>query len=60
MTPANPSGVVSRARFNLSEWALQHRPFVLFVVLVCALVGVLSYERLGQSRIRRSRSRSWS
>jgi multidrug efflux pump len=49
MTPANPSGVVSRARFNLSEWALQHRPFVLFVVLVCALVGVLSYERLGQS-----------
>ncbi len=49
MTPATPSGVASHARFNLSEWALRHRPFVLFVVLVCALVGVLSYEQLGQS-----------
>jgi multidrug efflux pump len=49
MTPVTPSGGVPRSRFNLSEWALRHRPFVLFVVLVCALVGVLSYERLGQS-----------
>ncbi len=38
-----------RARFNLSEWALAHRPFVLFAILVCAIVGVLAYERLGQS-----------
>ena len=36
-------------RFNLSEWALGHRTVVLYVMLVLAVLGVLSYSRLGQS-----------
>ena len=48
MSPT-PTGGVPGARFNLSEWALQHRPFVLFVVLVCAIVGAMAYQQLGQS-----------
>ncbi len=35
--------------FNLSEWALNHRGFVLYTMVVLAVLGVLSYERLGQS-----------
>ena len=37
------------ARFNLSEWALAYRPLVLFAITVFAFIGVMSYERLGQS-----------
>ena len=37
------------SRFNLSEWALQHRSLVLYAMLVLALFGVLSYTKLGQS-----------
>jgi multidrug efflux pump len=36
-------------RFNLSEWALEHRNLVLFAMLAIALFGALSYTRLGQS-----------
>ena len=36
-------------RFNLSEWALEHRSLVLYAMLVIALFGVVSYTRLGQS-----------
>ncbi len=36
-------------RFNLSEWALAHRGFVLFVMVVLAILGTLSYQTLGQS-----------
>ena len=36
-------------RINLSEWALTHRPFVLFAMLALAFIGTLSYSRLGQS-----------
>jgi multidrug efflux pump len=36
-------------RFNLSEWALEHRSFVLYLIVVFAAIGVLSYQRLGQS-----------
>jgi len=36
-------------RFNLSEWALEHRGFVLFVMVVLAVLGTLSYQELGQS-----------
>ena len=43
-----PTGV-PRSRFNLSEWALHHRPLVLFLIVVCALAGVYSYGKLGQS-----------
>src|SRR3982751_4613639 len=47
MTPVNPPGAASG--FNLSEWALHHRTFVLYLLLVLGVAGVLSYERLGQS-----------
>ncbi|MEO7404699.1 MAG: efflux RND transporter permease subunit [Burkholderiales bacterium] len=36
-------------RFNLSAWALTHRPLVLFAMLALAIIGTLSYQRLGQS-----------
>ena len=49
MTPVNPDGGPRRSRFNLSEWALTHRSLVLYLILVLAVAGVLSYERLGQS-----------
>jgi multidrug efflux pump len=35
--------------FNLSEWALRNRALVLYAMIVLAVVGVLSYQRLGQS-----------
>jgi multidrug efflux pump subunit AcrB len=33
-------------RFSLSEWALGHRSFVLYLILAMAVAGVLSYQRL--------------
>ena len=36
-------------RFNLSAWALQNRPIVLFLMLLLGIAGVLSYTQLGQS-----------
>ena len=44
-----PSHGASRSRFNLSEWALHHRPLVLFLMVVSALAGVFAYGKLGQS-----------
>jgi multidrug efflux pump len=38
-----------RTRFNLSEWALEHRSLVLYFMIVLAIAGFVSYERLGQS-----------
>jgi multidrug efflux pump len=35
--------------FNLSEWALGHRGLVLYFMLALAVMGVFSYDRLGQS-----------
>jgi len=35
--------------FNLSEWALKHQPFVRYLMIALAIIGALSYERLGQS-----------
>ena len=35
--------------FNLSEWALRHQPLVRYLIVALAIVGVLSYEKLGQS-----------
>lgn len=35
--------------FNLSEWALRNRTLVLYFALVLAVIGVFSYQRLGQS-----------
>ncbi|HTQ23012.1 efflux RND transporter permease subunit, partial [Mycobacterium sp.] len=36
-------------RFNLSEWALRHRSFVTYLMLIIAAAGVWSYLRLGRS-----------
>jgi len=33
---------------NLSEWALQHRSMVVFLLLLLSIAGVLAYTRLGQ------------
>ncbi len=36
-------------KFNLSAWALNNRPLVLFIMLVVMLGGIMSYGKLGQS-----------
>jgi len=35
--------------FNLSAWAVTHRPMVLFMILSIIVAGVFSYTRLGRS-----------
>ncbi len=35
-------------RFNLSEWAVTHRPMVLFLIIVTLIVGAISFSRLGR------------
>lgn len=34
--------------FNLTEWALDHRAVVLFLILVIAIAGAIGFTRLGQ------------
>jgi multidrug efflux pump len=34
--------------FNLSEWAINHRPFVWFLMILFVAAGVLSYRELGR------------
>jgi multidrug efflux pump subunit AcrB len=34
--------------FNLSEWAINHRPFVWYLMIAFVAAGVLSYARLGR------------
>src|SRR6266850_2491995 len=36
-------------RFNISEWALAHRSFVWFLVIIIVAAGGLSYLRLGRN-----------
>jgi multidrug efflux pump subunit AcrB len=36
-------------RFNLSEWAITHRPLVLFMILVLAAAGSYSFVNLGRA-----------
>jgi multidrug efflux pump subunit AcrB len=36
-------------RFNLSEWALAHRAFVVYLMIAVSLAGVMSYLRLGRN-----------
>jgi multidrug efflux pump subunit AcrB len=36
-------------QFNLSEWALRHRSFVVYCMIAVMAVGVLSYYRLGRN-----------
>ena len=35
-------------RFNLSEWAVNNKAIVVFLMLLCAVAGVSSYDRLGR------------
>ncbi len=37
------------SNFNLSAWALNNRTVVLFMMIVLAMAGIVSYQRLGQS-----------
>ena len=36
-------------RFNLSNWAVRHRPVVLFLILAIAAAGTLGFLRLGRA-----------
>ena len=36
-------------RFNLSEWALRHRPVVVYLMIVAVVAGLGAYNRLGRS-----------
>src|SRR6201988_1353189 len=36
--------------FNLSRWALQHKSFVIYLMLVVALAGIFEYRRPGGGR----------
>src|SRR5258708_33937546 len=36
-------------RFNLSEWAITHRPLVLFMILLLGAAGAYSYLNLGRA-----------
>jgi multidrug efflux pump len=49
MTPLQKPESSGGLSFNLSEWALTHRAMVLFLIVVCAVMGALAYTRLGQS-----------
>ena len=35
--------------FNLSDWAIRHRPLISFFMIVIVVAGVFSYLRLGRS-----------
>ncbi len=37
-----------RGGFNLSDWALHHRSFVWFLLIVSMIAGAISYARLGR------------
>jgi multidrug efflux pump subunit AcrB len=34
--------------FNLSNWALQHKSFVVYLMLIVALAGIMQYRKLGR------------
>lgn len=36
-------------RFNLSDWALRHKSFVVYLMLVSVVAGVMAFMRLGRS-----------
>ncbi|MFY0680658.1 MAG: efflux RND transporter permease subunit [Thalassovita sp.] len=35
-------------KFNLSDWALKHRSFVWFLMIICLVAGTLSYVNIGR------------
>ena len=49
LADASPSGsAVQMKNFNLSRWALEHKSFVVYLMLVVALAGLLQYGKLGR------------
>ena len=36
------------SRFNLSEWAVNNKSLVVFLMLLCVVGGIGAYERLGR------------
>ncbi len=34
--------------FNLSKWALEHRSFVWFLMIILTVAGFMAYEKLGR------------
>ena len=34
--------------FNLSRWAIEHKSFVVYLMLVAALAGIFEYRKLGR------------
>ena len=40
----------SREAFNLSDWALRHRSFVVYLMIVSVAAGLLAFRRLGPQR----------
>ena len=47
--PAHPSGSeVSRSRFNISRWALEHAALTRYLMVVLLALGVTAYFQLGQ------------
>ena len=47
MTPDQPP-YQPRERFNLSDWALNHRSLVWFLLIVSMIAGAISYANLGR------------
>ena len=49
MTAAPPSSDPDTpAGFNLSEWALRHRSFILYLMIISAIAGAWAYFNLGR------------
>jgi hypothetical protein len=38
-----------RRTFNLAAWAINHRPFLMFIMILLLAAGGWSYSRLGRS-----------
>ena len=47
------------SRFNLSDWALEHRSLVWYFMIVFGIAGIFAYINLGARRILPSPSRRW-
>ena len=47
---AAPASMASEpmSNFNLSRWALEHKSFVVYLMLITALAGILQYYKLGR------------
>jgi multidrug efflux pump len=48
MTKSQSDEPTATMGFNLSDWALRHKSFVVFLMLISALAGAYSYGKLGR------------